>query len=598
MAKKSKQTKRVFSDRWKYLLVVLVLFMYGKSVRFGFVLDDDLFIKNHPLVQQGVSAIPTSFSQGSMLHFQGSNFQIYRPFTISFFCFQKSLFGFNPAAFHFMSVISYALLCLLVYSLIRIFSSSIHPFIALLAAGLFTVHPVHSEVIANIKGQDELLAAIGCVASLFFALRYWDTKANRFFYFSILAFVVALFSKESAVAFLVAFPVSFFLLRNGSIKEAVIRSIPFLISVAVFMLARFLAIKGVKQDFETTIVENVLYGAKDNAQLWATKAGILFYYLKLMVWPFSLSWDYSFNQIPLFDWTAIEPLVAISVFSLLTLSAVLLIKRQPLFAWGISIFLFLILPTSNLFFLNGTTFAERFLFMPSLGVMVALIPFLDRIFGAQTSADTKLKYKKGVIPVLALISVACYGTAVRVSDWRDNLTLFESAARNAPNSSRVQAGLATEYMNKAERSILAQDRSKFIALSKEHFDKALSIYPQNSNASYKLGLINSIIGDTSSAIRCYRQAIDSKPDLVFALVNLSTIYASRAQWDSAAYHLEKAFEKDSLNEMVLTNLVVVNFNRASYDQVEKYGQLAIRNGKNSAKCDELMVVARTRAGNR
>ncbi|MFM9026987.1 MAG: hypothetical protein ACKOQ6_03220, partial [Bacteroidota bacterium] len=128
MAKKSKQTKRVFSDRWKYLLVVLVLFMYGKSVRFGFVLDDDLFIKNHPLVQQGVSAIPTSFSQGSMLHFQGSNFQIYRPFTISFFCFQKSLFGFNPAAFHFMSVISYALLCLLVYSLIRIFSSSIHPF--------------------------------------------------------------------------------------------------------------------------------------------------------------------------------------------------------------------------------------------------------------------------------------------------------------------------------------------------------------------------------------------------------------------------------------------------------------------------------------
>ncbi|MFM9027781.1 MAG: tetratricopeptide repeat protein, partial [Bacteroidota bacterium] len=153
-------------------------------------------------------------------------------------------------------------------------------------------------------------------------------------------------------------------------------------------------------------------------------------------------------------------------------------------------------------------------------------------------------------------------------------------------------------MNKAERSVLAQDRSKFIALSKEHFDKALSIYPQNSNASYKLGLINSIIGDTSSAIRCYRQAIDSKPDFVFALVNLSTIYASRAQWDSAAYHLEKAFEKDSLNEMVLTNLVVVNFNRASYDQVEKYGQLAIRNGKNSAKCDELMVVARTRAGNR
>ena len=109
MSGKRKQTPKVFSESWKYLLVVLVLFMYGKSLRYGFVLDDDLFVRNHPLVQKGIEGIPASFGQGSMLHFQGSNFQIYRPFTVSFFAIQQSLFGFNPAGYHLFSILMFRL---------------------------------------------------------------------------------------------------------------------------------------------------------------------------------------------------------------------------------------------------------------------------------------------------------------------------------------------------------------------------------------------------------------------------------------------------------------------------------------------------------
>ena len=55
---------------WKFLLVAMVFLVYGSTVKFDFVLDDDLFVRNHPMVQEGVSAIPSAFSQGSMPHFK------------------------------------------------------------------------------------------------------------------------------------------------------------------------------------------------------------------------------------------------------------------------------------------------------------------------------------------------------------------------------------------------------------------------------------------------------------------------------------------------------------------------------------------------
>ena len=101
MSKGKKNVKNqpapVRTSGMKWLLLVLVFLVYGKSMRFGFVLDDDLFIRNNPVVQKGVSAIPYAFSHPTMEHFHGSNFQIYRPFTISFFALQRSLYGFDPA---------------------------------------------------------------------------------------------------------------------------------------------------------------------------------------------------------------------------------------------------------------------------------------------------------------------------------------------------------------------------------------------------------------------------------------------------------------------------------------------------------------------
>lgn len=582
------------SSYWKYALVALVFLVYGSTIKFEFVLDDDLFVRNHPMVQQGVTSIPSAFTQGSMPHFKGSNFQIYRPAVVSFFTLQHAIFGNKPAGYHFVNVLLYALVVVAGFQLIRKLFPQYHPFYAGLAALLYLLHPAHTEVVANIKSQDELLAALGCLLSLRYAISYWKQPGNkRFLIYASLSYLLALFSKESSAAFCVVYPMTAYLIHQNSISESIKKLFPFFSLALLFVGIRFLAISGVDQAVETTLIENVLYGATTTAELTATKAAILLYFWKLLVWPHPLSWDYSFNQIPLTTWSEVSPWLSLIVY----LSALVVVfvfrVRQPAVSWGILFFLLLIVPTSNIFFLNGTTFAERFLFLPSFGAAVALIPVI--VYFSRKSMDIHPGITSAPVLVTLLIAlVSLYATANRNKDWKDNMTLFESGIRSAPNSSRAQMGYATELMNKAEKSMVQQERMALVQRSQEGFKRALEIWPDNAVVSYKLGLISYMTGDTVSAISYYKTSLKSRPDYVFSLVNLASIYAARQQFDSASVHLEKAFQVDSLNEMVLTNLTVVQFNRGNYAEVLRLGGVAQRNGKSILKMDELVREAQGR----
>jgi tetratricopeptide (TPR) repeat protein len=86
-----------------------------------------------------------------------------------------------------------------------------------------------------------------------------------------------------------------------------------------------------------------------------------------------------------------------------------------------------------------------------------------------------------------------------------------------------------------------------------------------------------------SAVSYYRTAIEHKPDFVYALTNLSAVYASKQQYDSALFFLNRSFTADSINPMTLTNLVVIHSIRGEDSLVVKYAQVADRNHQMSDK---------------
>src|ERR1700678_1084595 len=153
-------------------------------------------------------------------------------------------------------------------------------------------------------------------------------------------------------------------------------------------------------------------------------------FLWLFLWPGGLSADYSFNAIPVFgwrlgDWTDVQALIALAVC---VGSAVLVMplrrRHKPMFFFS-TFFFIALLPTSNLVILIGSIMAERFVYLPSVGLagcFVVAMHALSRRFATKGSAPS---YAAGAIGLVCVVFSA--RTYARNLDWRDEASLWTSA---------------------------------------------------------------------------------------------------------------------------------------------------------------------------
>lgn len=582
----------------KIILAALVFILYSSTMNYEFVLDDDLFIKNNPLVTGEEASIAKTFTQGSTAHFRGGNFQIYRPAQISLFYIENSLFGMDAGRFHFISLLLYSLLALVVFSLIRQLLPRLHILYQGLIALIFVIHPVHTEVVANVKSQDELLASLGCLSALLFLMRSFDRAEGRKtnLLLSLACFLPALFSKESSVAFIAIFPTALFLLRNATLKQSLLQTIPFAAAAVFFLLCRHFAIRDTNIAYETSFIENVLYAAGTTGETLGTKLGIAFYYIRLMFLPYPLSWDYSFNQIPVMNIMQAIPLISLVLYLGIAALIILNLKKQPAVAFGLSFFIILITPTANVFFPNGTSFADRFLFLPSFGfilAMVCMILAFKKINPEYLSPQSKIS-----LYIISGIFLFAFGylTMQRNADWENNYAVFKSGARNSPNSSRAVDGLATTYMNLAQATSDPKQRDLYVDSSIRYFQRSLEIYPDNNKSSYSLGYIYSMQQKKDLAIKYYRQSIGSKPDYTLSLTNLGSLYANMGNNDSAYYLFTQSLRVNPNDDMTLTNMCIVSSNLGKWDEVIKYGESAVSIGIRNPKIYNTLSMAYEKKG--
>lgn len=581
----------------KVFFILVILFLYGKTLTYNFALDDELFIINSPKVNAGIKGIGEAFTKGSLDHFAGSNFQMYRPVQVTVFCIEQQFFGLNPKGFHFVNLVLYCLLSLVVYSLLGKLLPKLNIWYRAMIVLLFVVHPIHAEVVANIKSQDELLSALFNLSALAFLFKYQADKTHfKYMVYAVLCYLLGLFSKESSFAFVVIFPISLFLLHKDSIVESLKKSVPFFVAGIFFLICRQAVVSGAANNNETTPMENVLYAAKGWQQVIGTKLEIGFYYLKMMVCPHPMSWDYSFNQIPVMSVTDSIPIISLVCFLLIGLLVVIHFKKRPEIAFGLLFFVILSVPTASVFFPNGATFGDRFLFLPSFGFIVALV-FLV-LWMLRNNSEDKAPANNYVLFGAALVCLAaCFVTTARVPDWKNNYTLFKSGAAGSPNSSRTNMGLGSLYMDKAQASTDTKERMAYVDSAVAYLGKSIKIYPQNHTSSYKLGLIYTVLNKNEQAKKFYRQSIASNPSNVQALNNLGTIYNTSNQFDSAYYFYEKAYGLGNPNDMTLANISIAAFNKGLNDKAIFYAEESINKGMRNAKVYNVLYNAYLKAGN-
>jgi hypothetical protein len=317
----------------------------------------------------------------------------------------------------------------------------------------------------------------------------------------------------------------------------------------MYFLLRVQAIPFSTITLQPNLIDNALMAARTNSQMLATNFVLLGMYLKLLFIPYPLSYDYSFNQVPVVTWNNFFAVTALIIYLLIFIYAIITAKNKNPVAFGILFFLLTLFLASNLIFKIDATIGLRFLFTPVLGFCIALVFIVYKIFKIDPHKNTAVQENKNMIILFSVvICVFAVLSIIRNSDWKDNFTLFSHDVEVSPNSTRIHSGLGFEYAIKAMQSSSLNQRNEWLKNSINHYKRAVEIYPGHPDAWFNLGVAYFNLGEKENAMQSYRKAAEVNPHLKDPLKELGGMYYNEHRNDSALYYFRRVLNLDSTDE--------------------------------------------------
>lgn len=368
---KTKQKRPSFSTWWLILPGLLGVLLYLNTLGHQWCLDDYSVIVDNWVTQKGMDGISDHLTHDYRYGYWNSQGDLYRPLSLILFSVEWSLFGNDPFFGHLINVLLYGLLCGLFGLALYRWSRSAS--FSMIASLLFAVHPVHTEVVANIKSRDELLAMLFLVLTWWAWQRMQHHKPRTLYLgLSLVAFSLALLSKENAVTFLPLLPLSVYVFRKKPVRSDYWMTLVFLIPTGLFLFARQAVLGSVRGVEKVSFLDNILAGAQNAPEALASSLRFIGEYLRMLVAPWPLVSDKGWNQIPLVDFSS--PGVWLSVLAILggILAMVMFRQKRKRLVFGLLWFVFTFALAANLLFLIGTSYGERLLFLPSAGFAIAV----------------------------------------------------------------------------------------------------------------------------------------------------------------------------------------------------------------------------------
>jgi hypothetical protein len=527
------------------VVALLAFVLYAQTLRYDYALDDITVITQNKLVQQGTSAIPTLLKTDYWFGYTDQlRGQQYRPLSLVMFAMEYQISPANPAIHHFFNLVLYVLTCSLGFLLlIRLFPSTglVLPFMAAL---LFAAHPVHTEVVSNIKSRDELLCFFFGIGAMLTALRYFKRSGIIWIILSGALLLLSLMSKETGIAFLVLIPLTGYFFGNTTLKKIGISTAVLVAFTLLYFLLRNMAVQNI-QPMPIDPMDNTLMLAANKSEEWGTAFSVLLRYLGLLLFPFKLSYDYSHPQIPVQSLASGMAIAGVVAYLGLLILAVKGFKQKKIYSWAILFFLLALFPVSNLFLKIGSTMAERFLYIPSFGFCVLLAWAIMRIFrvaqeaGSGKAGPSFSRYAMPLTVVVIIVLVFAGRTITRNKVWENNVTLFESGLKTAPESARVHYNWGTTVLNKLyKESTDPVEKSGYLEAARTSLEKAGSIFPSHDNIQKNRAAVYMNAQQFPQAILALDSVLKRVPNDTTALKNMGRAYGNTRQFAQAANYFE------------------------------------------------------------
>lgn len=602
-----------FPNGWAWLPAVLGFLVYANTLNFGFVLDDYAAILENTSTQKGIAALGEIFSTSYRYGYILIADELYRPLPKAIFAIFWDLFPNNATPGHLVNVLLFALTCTFIFRFMNKWFPGRQK-LALLTALLFATHPIHTEVVANIKSLDEILAFLLCLLSLDQFTIYRDHNKILNIFLAMLFFFAAFLCKESTITFLPIFPLLTYFRMNPTqedrLKSSLLGIQWMLIPTILFLLIRHHVLNnsGMFTAAPPAVADNALMYAKDTLTQTTGAVAMLGLYLFKLIVPINLSFDLSFPEVSpakINDWKFMVS--AAVLFSLLGW-AIKDFKKRSLVSFALFFFFITVAVSSNIFMRIGTHYGERLMYAPSFGIVLLLAWGILHFFDKNSASPKKLSLS--VLAVGGIVVLLYAGlTIARNPVWKSNETLYESGLISAPNSARVHyyVGLykvKPEYLqtlpeNQRDAAFkdgvshlkkstelyefftdawtqlgIASYRDKNYPESLKYYDKAISLNPYDPVVLNNSGSVYFDMQNYNEALKRYQQAVKYKPDYADAYMNIGSCYGVGGQYDLAITNLERALQINPHLKQANFLLGVTWRNKGNEAMAVKYFDLA------------------------
>ncbi len=516
-------------------VIGLCFVLYGNTIPNEFSLDDEFVLHNDSTVAKGIKGIPQLFRTRYAWDQKGS--YGYRPVVKATFSLEYSLFKDSPHWGHFINILIYALLCILLFYFFRkILYNQVGDYFILAALVLFITHPIHTEVVASLKNRDEMLVLLFGLYCCYAMIRWFEAEdlLPRFLWglSGCLSLGLGALCKPDALIFI---PVTSLILYFSTSKETRALILSLLCLIIFIKVGNHFIHKDVlpHTDYHRTFtyIENPLVGVH-----WYQKIPLAFstvwFYLSKLLFPKDLICYYgydAFNAFP--EWTDFGVIAGILLSGVLVYFAIKNFKKKNSVLLIILLFLGTLFPYTDIYEVGAGIVAERFMFIPSIFFVLLVTYILFYIL--KIPVDKKPTGKMGTYGYSVIIAVSIIFAArviARNPDWKTHQSIYLHDSMVAPRSAKLQALLAATYMETAQKLKMSDPQQKATIDSlylegERKYKLSVEIYPGYGTSWNNLGMIQyTLYGNLRNAILDFQKALKIDSTYSEAWFNMGTCY--------------------------------------------------------------------------
>lgn len=558
--------------RWRNVSVMAALaavavLPYLNSLSNGFVYDDNIQVLANPYLRS-FHFLRQIFTT-SVWSYQGGPAGItnyYRPMMSLGYLFCYRLFGPNALVFHLVNLTLDAAVVILVYKVTeRLFRNQ---FVGVAAALVFALHPVHSEPVDWVGAVTDLELTLFFLAAFWFYLqipRLSSGRLTRRWIALQMAVVASLalgaLSKEPALTLPVILTIYEHFYREDrtetGVAEKIARYAPAWAFVPAYLPARahFLG--------SFAPVQITRLGAASD-ELLLSAIALLDQYVAKMLWPVRLCAYYAFPS----SWLVLLPEVlgGIAALALGSLLFIVLWKRARLVSFGLVWFLVTLSPVLNIRWMPVGAFAERYLYLPSVGLCWVIAWACWRLW--QIAPRRRVAWRIALAAAAtSLMVAAALRIVIRNRDWKDDLTFYQRTLALSPDSYTMHTNLGKLYWEHGQSG-----------LAEKEWRTAAKLEPDDSVAFDNLGLLLTSQQQYDEALADLKRALELAPQDSFAHRNLGNLYSELGRRQEAEQEFKTALRISSLDADARDQLgqLYLDENRLQEAEVQFRDSLAVR----------------------